>query len=127
MPVRGTWYGGDRGEADSRNFRRRKLSWLPVSSCMAAAFSLQLHNINSSLQSVYIHAVFKGDGPRWQPLNGADRQALLARCQSERVLAGGNDDSGRQLRPDGSGARPSAGEWLRQQRWSSTGFDDDGF
>jgi hypothetical protein len=44
-------------------------------------FSLQLHNINSSPQSVYVHAVLGGDGPRWQPLNGADHHALLARRQ----------------------------------------------
>ncbi len=72
-------------------------------------FSLQLNNINSTLQSVYVHAVLGGDGPRWQPLNGADRHALLARCQLERVLAGGNGDSGIQLRPDGGGTSSSAG------------------
>jgi hypothetical protein len=75
------------------------------------AFSLQLNNINSTLQSVYVHAVLGGDGPRWHPLNGADRHALLARCQLERVLAGGNGDRGIQLRPDGGGAS-SAGGWL---------------
>ncbi len=34
-----------------------------VSSSTVVAFSLQLHNINSSLQSVYVHAVLGGDGP----------------------------------------------------------------
>jgi hypothetical protein len=98
MPVRESWQGG---EAISRNFRRRRFSLLPILSCTAVAFSLQLHNINSSLQSVYVHAVLGGGGPRCQPLNSADRHALLVRRQSERVLAGGNGDGG--------GVRPSAG------------------
>jgi hypothetical protein len=46
-----------------------------VWSCLAVAFSSQLHNINSFQQSVYVHAVLGGGGPRWQPLNGADRHA----------------------------------------------------
>jgi hypothetical protein len=77
---------------------------------MAVAFSLQLQHINSSLHSVYVHAVLGGDGPRWQPLNGADRHAILVRRQSERVLAGGSGDSGRQLQPNSRGVRPSAGK-----------------
>ncbi len=43
-------------------------------------FPLQLHNVNSLLQTVYVYAVLGGGGPRWQPHNGADRHALLARC-----------------------------------------------
>jgi hypothetical protein len=78
----------------------------------SGSFSLQLHYVNSLQQSVYIHAVLGGDGPRWQPLNGADRHALLARRKSERVLAGGNSDGGIQLgiqlQQDGSGAHSSA-------------------
>jgi hypothetical protein len=50
------------------------------SQCMALAFSLKLQHINSSLQSVYVQTVPGGDGLRWQPLNGADYHALLARC-----------------------------------------------
>jgi hypothetical protein len=106
IPVRESWQGG---EAISRNFRRRRSSLLPITSCMAVAFSLQLHNINSSLQSVYVHAVLGGGGPRCQPLNSADCHALSVRRHSERVLAGGNGNGGRQLRPDGGGVCPSAG------------------
>jgi hypothetical protein len=58
-----------------------------------AGFSLLLHN-NSLLQTVFVHAALGGDGPRWQPLNGADCHALWARRQLESVLAGGNDDGG---------------------------------
>jgi hypothetical protein len=76
------------------------------------AFSLQLHNINSFLQSVFVFAVLGGGGPRWQPLNGADRHALLARRQLERVLAGGNSDGGIQFQPDGSSAPSLAGKQL---------------
>jgi hypothetical protein len=79
---------------------------------MAVAFSLQLQHINSSLQSVYIHAALGGDGPRWQPLNGSGCHALLARRQLEKVLEGGNGDGGIQLRPDGSSACTSAVERL---------------
>jgi hypothetical protein len=75
-------------------------------------FSLQLHNINSSFQSVYVHAVLGGDRPRWQPLNGADCHALLAGRQLERVLTGGNGDTGIQLRPDSGGATSSARKQL---------------
>jgi hypothetical protein len=57
---------------------------------------MHLHNINSPLQSVLVHAVLGGDGPRWQPLNGAGRHALLTRRQLESVLEGGN--GGIQLR-----------------------------
>ncbi len=71
---------------------------------------MQLHNINSSLQSVPVHAVLGGGWPRWQPLNGADRHALWARRQLESVLACGYGDGGTQVRPDDYGARPSAGE-----------------
>jgi hypothetical protein len=70
------------------------------------AYSQQLHNINSPLQSVFVHTVLGGGGPRRQPLNGSDRHALLARRQLESVLAGGNGDGGIQLRPDGGGAPP---------------------
>ncbi len=71
--------GGDRPCRQSRPERRR--------------LSLLLH-INSLLQTVFVHAALGGDGPRWQPLNGADCHALWARRQLESVLAGGNDDSG---------------------------------
>ncbi len=87
---------------------------------VGAGFSLHLHNINRSLQTVLVHAALGGDGPRWQPLNGADCHALLARCQSESVLAGG----GIQLRPDDYGARPTARKRLAAER---TGFVGDGF
>jgi hypothetical protein len=58
-----------------------------------AGFSLLLHN-NSLLQTVIVHAVLGGCGPRRQPLNETDRHATWARRQLESVLAGGNDDSG---------------------------------
>ncbi len=48
-------------------------------------------------------------------VNGADRHALLARCQSESVLVGGNGDK---LRPDSYGAHPSAGDGRRWRRRS---------
>jgi hypothetical protein len=44
--------------------------------------------------TVFVHAALGDAGPRWQPLNGADRHALWARRQLESVLAGGNDDGG---------------------------------
>jgi hypothetical protein len=93
----GSWHGGDGSEVNSCNFRRQRLSLPLVSSSRAVDFSLQLQNINSSLQSVYVHAVLGGGAPRWHPLNSADRHALLARFQLERVLAGGNGDGGIQL------------------------------
>ncbi len=83
-----------------------------VSSFTTVAYSQQLHNINSLLQSVFVHAVLGGGGPRRQPLNDSDSHALLARRQLESVLAGGNGDGGIQLRPDGGGAPPSAGKRL---------------
>jgi hypothetical protein len=43
----GSWHGGDDGEANSHNFRRRRLSLPSVSSSTVVAFSLQSHNINS--------------------------------------------------------------------------------
>jgi hypothetical protein len=110
MPVRESWQGDGAARqiaATSKGEGRPCLQ-----SChLAVAFSLQLQHMNSLLQSVFVHAVLGADGPRWQPLNGADCHALLARGQSESVLAGGNGDSGRQLRSDGGGARPSAGKW----------------
>jgi hypothetical protein len=84
----------------------------------------------AGLISVSVHAAFGGAGPRWQPLNGADRHALLARCQSESVLAGGNGDGGTKLRPDGYGARLSAGDGSRGRQpvaaEERTGFVGDG-
>ncbi len=72
-----------------------------------------LHNKSPLKNSVHVHAVLGGDGPRWQPLNGSDRHALKARRQSESVLAGGNGNGGIQLRPDDDySARPSAEERL---------------
>ncbi len=56
-----------------------------------------------------VHAALGGGWPRWQPLNGADRHALWARCQLESVLAAGYGDGGIQLRPDDYGARSLAG------------------
>jgi hypothetical protein len=82
----GAWHCGDGGKENSRNFRRRRSSEPPVSPRTAGFLS------------VSVHAAFGGGGPRRQPLNGADRHALLARCQSESVLAGGNGESGFQLR-----------------------------
>jgi hypothetical protein len=91
-----------------------------------AGFSSHLHNINSSLQSVIVHAALGGDGPRWQPLNGAGRHPLLARRQLESVLAGGNGDGGIQLRRDDHGARPLAGKRLVAATAERTSFDGDG-
>jgi hypothetical protein len=82
----GAWHGGNGDKENSRNFRRRRSSQLPVSPRTAGFLS------------VSVHAAFGGGGPGWQLLNGADRHALLARCQSESVLAGGNGDGGFQLR-----------------------------
>ncbi len=90
-------------------------------------FSLHLHNINSSLQSVLVHAALGGDGPRWQPLNGTDCHALQARRQLESVLAGGYGDGGIQLRLDNYGARPLAGKQLAAAMAERTGFIGDGF
>jgi hypothetical protein len=45
----------------------------------------------------------------------------------ESVLAGGYGDGGTQLRPDDSGARPSAGERLAAATVERTGFIGDGF
>jgi hypothetical protein len=104
-----TRHGGDNGEANGRNFRRRRSSLPSVSSFTAMALPQQLHNINSSFQSVIFHAVPGGGGPRRWPLNSSDRHALLARRQLESVLAGSNGDGSIQLRPDGSGASSSAG------------------
>jgi hypothetical protein len=106
--------GGGRPRRQSRPERR----WF---------FQRRLHNINSSLQSVLVHAVLGGGWPRWQPLNGTDSHALWARCQSERVLAGGYGDGGIQLRPDDYGARPSAGGRLAAATAERTGFVGDGF
>jgi hypothetical protein len=92
-----------------------------------AGFSLLLHNINSSLQSVPVHAALGGGGPRWQPLNDTDRHALWARRQLESILAGGYGDGGIQLRPDNHSARPSAGEQLAVAAAERTGFVGDGF
>ncbi len=104
----GAWHGGDGGKENGRNFRRRRSSKPPVLPRTAGFLS------------VSVHAAFGDGGPRWQPLNGADRHALLARCQSESVLAGGNGDGGFQLRPDGCGARPSAGDDGRWRRRSGS-------
>ncbi len=70
VPVAATpaWQGGDGDEENNR--------------------------INSLLQTVIVHAVLGGCGPRWQPLNETDRHAIWARRQLESVLAGGNDDGG---------------------------------
>ncbi len=92
-----------------------------------AGFSLHLHNINSSLQSVLVHAALGGGGPRWQPLNGTDRHARQARRQLESVLAGGYGDGGIQLRPDDYGARPSAGKRLAVATAERTGVVGDRF
>jgi hypothetical protein len=92
----------------------RRMLQLPKAEVVLAASLAQ----NGWLFISVVHAAFGGGGPRWQPLNGADRHALLARCQSESVLAGGNGDGGFQLRPDGYGARPSAGEGRRWQQRS---------
>ncbi len=81
--------------------RRGEQSYLPQAEVVlitslaqnSAGFSLLLHN-NSLLQTVIVHAVLGGCGPRWQPLNETDCHALLARRQLESVLAGGNDDGG---------------------------------
>ncbi len=81
--------------------RRGEYSYLPQAEVVliaslaqnGAGFSLLLHN-NSLLQTVIVHAVLGGCGPRWQPLNKTDRHAIWARRQLESVLAGGNDDGG---------------------------------
>jgi hypothetical protein len=107
-PVRESWQGGE-GRGCTCHQSRPVRQWLfPCS-----------YTTNSLLQSVYVHAVLGGGGPRWQPFNGADHHVLLARRQSERALAGGNGDSGngdggngdggRQLRLDDSSTRPLAG------------------
>ncbi len=88
---------------------------------------MHLHNINRLLQSVPIHAVLGGGWPRWQPLNGADRHALWARCQLESVLVDGYGDGGTQLRPDDNGARPSAGKRLAAATAEQTSFIGGGF
>ncbi len=59
-----TRHGGDSGDANGRNFRRWRSSLPSVSSFTAVASSQQLHNINSPLQSVFVHAVLGGGGPR---------------------------------------------------------------
>ncbi len=56
--------GGDSGEASGSNFRRRRSSLPSVSSFTAVALPQQLHNINSSFQSVFVHAVPGGGVPR---------------------------------------------------------------
>jgi hypothetical protein len=104
--------GGGHPSRQSRRERR----WL--------FFTFTQHN--SSLQSVIVHAVLGGDGPRWQPLNSAGRHPLLAKRQLESVLAGGNGDGGIQLRRDDDGARPSAGKRLVAAMAERTGFDSDG-
>jgi hypothetical protein len=92
---------------------------------------------------VSVHAALGGGWPRRQPLNGADSRALLARHQSERVLAaatvtegggawhgsdGGEENSRNfvQLRQDECCARPSAGERLAAEAAERTGFVGDG-
>jgi hypothetical protein len=105
--------GGGRPRRQSRPERR----WF---------FQRRLHNINSSLQSVLVHAVLGGGWPRWQPLNDTDSHALWARRQSERVLAGGFGNGGIQLQPDDHGARPSAGGRLAAATAERNGFVGDG-
>ncbi len=51
-----------------------------------AGSTLLLHNINSPLQPVPIHAALGGGWPRWQPLNDTDRHATpYGRDTSRRV------------------------------------------
>ncbi len=115
--------------------RRGELSQLPKAEVVLAAslaqngagFSLPLHN-NKQIATISTHAVLGGDGPRWQPLNGAGRHArLMARRQLESVLAGGKGDGGIQLRRDDDGAHPSAGKRMVVATAERTGFGSDGF
>jgi hypothetical protein len=57
-------------------------------SCLPVWFFL-FSVLFSTLFNTHVHAAFGGGGPRWQPLNVTGLHALMVRCQSESVLAGG--------------------------------------
>jgi hypothetical protein len=58
------WHDGDGGEANGRNFRRRRSSLPLVLSLWRWPLHKLIHNKTSLIQSVAVHAILAGGGPR---------------------------------------------------------------